>query len=156
MEVSLALLQDIRFSLRTMRRSPRVGVTVLVTLALGIGVNTAIFSVVNAALLRPLPYRDAGRLVQLSADLPGVGAHNVGFSVPELDDMRDRAGVFEAVSASWQAPGNLTGGEHPERIDILAVSPNYFNLLGSRMQLGRIFDSARRSRYGFAVARRDQ
>ena len=94
----------------------------------------------NAALLRALPFHEPGQLVQLSADLPGVGSHNVGFSYPELEDIRDRAGIFRAVSAVWQAPGNLTGGDHPERIDILAVSPNYFNILGTRPQLGRLFD----------------
>jgi putative ABC transport system permease protein len=124
---------------------------VLLTLALGIGANTAIFSIVDAALLRPLPYRESGRLVQLNADLPGVGAHNVGFSVPEFEDLRDRAGIFEDVSVSWQAPGNLTGGEHPERIEFIAVSPNYFRMLGVPPQLGRVFD-ARDIADGFAEA----
>ena len=147
----MSLWQDIQFSFRTMRRSPRVGATVLLTLALGTGANTAIFSIVYAALLRPLPYRDAGQLVQLSADLPGVGSQSVGFSVPEFEDLRDRAGVFQDVSVTWQAPANLTGGDHPERIEFLAVSPNYFNLLGSRPQLGRLFDERDKAN-GFAEA----
>jgi predicted permease len=147
----VSLWQDVRYSFRTVRRSPRVAVTVLLTLALGIGANTAIFSIVNAALLRPLPYREPGKLVQLSADLPGVGSHNVGFSVPEFDDFRERAGVFEGVSVSWQAPANLTGGSHPERIEFLAVSPNYFSLLGANPQMGRLFD-ARDTANGFAEA----
>lgn len=137
----MSLWQDVQYSFRTVRRSPRVAITVLLTLAVGIGANTAIFSIVNATLLRPLPYRESGQLVQLKADLAGVGSHNVGFSVPEMDDLRDRSGIFEGVSASWQAPGNLTGGEHPERIEFIAVSPNYFSLLGAKPQVGRLFDA---------------
>ena len=136
----MILWQDVRFALRTMWKSPRITATVLLTLALGIGANTAIFSVVNATLLRPLPFHDPEQLVALHADLLGVGAHNVGFSAPEFDDLRDRAGVFSAVSAVAQGPVNLTGGEHPERLELLEVSPNYFSILGARPQLGRLFD----------------
>src|SRR5579871_171354 len=136
-----ALRKDFRFALRTMWKSPRITATVLLTLALGIGANTAIFSVVNAALLRPLPFHDPEQLVTLHADLRGLGAKSVGFSAPEFDDLRDRAGVFSAVSVIWQGPANLTGGEHPERLEFLAVSPNYFGILGARPQLGRLFDA---------------
>ena len=134
------LWQDVRFALRTMWKSPRITATVLLTLALGIGANTAIFSVVNATLFRPLPFHDPEQLVVLHADLRGLGAQSVGFSVPELDDLRDRAGVFSAVSVVYQGPGNLTGGEHPERLESGVVSPNYFSILGARPQLGRLFD----------------
>jgi putative ABC transport system permease protein len=124
-----------------MWKSPRITATVLLTLALGIGANTAIFSVVNATLFRPLPFHDPEQLVVLHADLRGLGANSVGFSVPELDDLRDRAGVFSAVSAVYQGPANLTGGEHPERVESGVVSPNYFSILGARPQLGRLFDT---------------
>src|ERR1700689_2885332 len=134
------LWQDVRFALRTMWKSPRITATVLLTLALGIGANTAIFSIVNATLFRPLPFHDPEQLVVLHADLRGLGANSVGFSVPELDDLRDRAGVFSAVSAVYQGPGNLTGGGHPERLEGGGVSPNYFSILGARPQLGRLFD----------------
>jgi len=134
------LWQDVRFALRTMWKSPRITATVLLTLALGIGANTAIFSVVNATLLLPLPFHDPEQLVVLHADLRGLGAQSVGFSVPELDDLRDRAGVFSAVSVVYQGPTNLTGGEHPERLESGVVSPNYFSILGARPQLGRLFD----------------
>ena len=123
-----------------MWKSPRITATVLLTLALGIGANTAIFSVVNATLLRPLPFHDPEQLVVLHADLRGLGAQSVGFSVPEFDDLRDRAGVFSAVSVVYQGPTNLTGGEHPERLESGVVSPNYFSILGARPQLGRLFD----------------
>ena len=145
------LWQDVQFSLRTMRKSPRITLTVLATLTLGIGANTAIFSIVNAALLEPLPFHNPEQLVELNADLRGLGARNVGYSVPELEDLRDRAGIFSAVSVVWQAPVNLTGGDHPERLEFLAVSPNYFNILGTQPQLGRLFD-ARDTADGFADA----
>jgi putative ABC transport system permease protein len=132
-----------------MRKSPRITITVLATLVLGIGANTAIFSIVNATLLKPLPFRDPGQLVELRADLRGLGARNVGFSVPELDDLRDRAGIFSAVSVVWQGPANLTGGDRPERLEFLAVSPNYFSILDAKPQLGRLIDS-RDTANGFA------
>ena len=147
----MTLWQDIRFALRTLARSPRLAIVTLLTLALGIGANTAIFSIVNAALLRPLPFREPGQLVQLNAALRGLGAQNVGFSVPELDDLRTRTDIFQAISVFWQAPGNLTGGDHPERIEFLAVSPNYFSILSAHPQLGRMFDS-RDEGAGFAEA----
>jgi predicted permease len=145
----MSLWKDVQFSLRTMRRSPRITITVLATLVLGIGANTAIFSIVNATLLKPLPFRDPGQLVELRADLRGLGARNVGFSVPELDDLRDRAAIFSAVSVVWQGPTNLTGGDHPERLEFLAVSPNYFSILDAKPQLGRLIDS-RDTANGFA------
>jgi putative ABC transport system permease protein len=134
-----------------MRKSPRIALTVLATLTLGIGANTAIFSVVNATLLKPLPFHNPGELVELNADLRGLGARNVGFSVPELDDLRDRAGIFTAVSVVWPTTANLTGGDHPDRLDALGVSPNYFSILGAQPQLGRLFD-ARDTADGFAEA----
>ncbi len=145
------LLKDVQFSLRTIWKSPRITITVLATLVLGIGANTAIFSVVNAALLKPLPFHNPGELVELNADLRGLGARNVGFSVPELDDLRDRAGIFTAVSVVWQTTANLTGGDHPYRLDALGASPNYFSILGAQPQLGRLFD-ARDTADGFAEA----
>jgi predicted permease len=147
----MSLWKDVQFSLRTMWKTPRITITVLGTLALGIGANTAIFSIVNATLLKPLPFRDPGQLVELSADLPGLGARNVGFSVPELDDLRDRAGIFSAVSVVWRDTCNLTGGDRPERLEFLAVSPNYFSILDASPQLGRLIDF-RDTANGFAEA----
>ena len=122
----MAILHDVRYAFRMLLKSPAFSAVAIVTLALGVGANTAIFSVINAVLLRPLPYRDASQLIWLQADLPGSGFRNIGFSVPELNDLRDRAGVFSEVAAAWSAPGNMTGGEHPERLQIVAVTPNYF------------------------------
>src|SRR5215469_5776006 len=147
----MAVWQDVRFALRGMIKARGMTIVALLTLAIGIGANTAIFSIVNAVLLRPLPFRDPGQLVQLQVDLPGVGARNVTFSEPEFEDLRDRAGIFDAVSVVFPAPANLTGGERPERIEIIGVSPNYFELLGARPQIGRLFDQ-RDVADGFAEA----
>ena len=143
--------KDVQFALRTMWKSPRITITVLATLVLGIGANTAIFSIVDATLLKPLPFRNPGQLVELNADLRGLGARNVGFSVPEFDDLRDRAGIFSAVSVVWRDTCNLTGGDRPERLEFFAVSPNYFSILDASPQLGRLIDS-RDTANGFAEA----
>ena len=145
------LLQDLRYATRLLVKSPGFTVAAILTIALGVGANTAIFSIVNAALLEPLPFQHPQQLVQLRADLPGLGAQNVGFSVPELEDLRDRAGIFTSVSVVWPTPVNLSGGERPERLEGLGVSPNYFNILSARPQLGRLFD-ARDTADGFAEA----
>src|ERR1041384_2466519 len=147
----MTLWQDVRFALRGMVKARAVTAVALVTLAVGIGANTAIFSIVNAVLLRPLPFHNPGQLVQIFADPPGVGAKGISFSEPEYEDLRDRAGMFDGVSVVWPAPANLTGGERPERIEFLGVSPNYFELLGARPQLGRLFDK-RDTADGFADA----
>jgi MacB-like periplasmic core domain len=120
------LLQDIRYSLRSLRKTPGFAVVVILTLALGIGANTAIFSIVDAVLLRPLPFPQPDRLVRIVDDAPGTGLHDIGMSVPELRDLGERSGVFEDVSAEMSADMNITGVGHPERGELLGVSPNYF------------------------------
>ena len=79
------------------------------------GANTAIFSIVNAVLLRSLPYRDPDRLVRIFFNEPGVGLRDVKFSKPELDDLQTRAGVFEDVTPIFEGSENLTGAKQPER-----------------------------------------
>jgi len=135
------LSKDIRFALRIMRKSPGFTAVVVLTLALGIGANTSIFSIVNAVLLRSLPYHDPDRLVKVIFSNPGIGLHDVPFSVPEWEDLKSRAGVFEEVSVVFPASVNLTGGKQPERLELLGVSPNYFSMLGATPQIGRVFGS---------------
>src|SRR5271169_4939052 len=120
------LLQDMRYGLRLLWKSPGFTIVAVLSLAFGVGANTAIFSIVNAVLLRPLPFPHPERLVKIIANNRGVGARDIGFSVPELDDLRTSAGVFEQVAAMATGDTNLTGAERPERLEIAAVSPNYF------------------------------
>ena len=107
------VLQDVRYGLRILWKKPAFTVVAVLTLALGVGANTAIFSIVNAVLLRSLQYREPERLVRVLFNNPGVGLRDVPFSVPELDDLRARAGIFEEVSAVCGVSANLTGGQQP-------------------------------------------
>jgi predicted permease len=132
-------LQDVRYGLRMMVKSPVFTAVAVLTLALGIGVNVAIFSVVDGVLLHSLPYPAADRLVKITFNNPGVGLHDIPFSYPEFDDLRTRADVFDEVTVVWPSSGNLTGAKQPERLELLAVSPNYFSLLGAVPQIGRLF-----------------
>src|SRR6202035_2358232 len=92
------LFNDVRYAFRIMRNSPGFTLIIILTLALGIGANTSIFSIVNAVLLRSLPYNDPGRLVKITFSNPGIGLRDIPFSVPELEDLKSRAGIFEEVS----------------------------------------------------------
>ena len=132
---------DIRYGARMLRKSPGFTAIAILTIALGIGATTAIFSVVDATLLHPLPYPQPEQLVSIEDDLPGVGAQDVGMSVPELHDFQ-RSGIFEYVSTIGGGDVNLTGSSQPERITFLNVNPNYFALLGVKPQLGHSFDPA--------------
>src|ERR1700677_4157336 len=133
------LLQDTRYALRKLTRSPGFAAAAILTMALGIGATTAIFSVVDATLLHPLSYPKPDQLVRIEDDLPGVGAQDVGLSVPEWKDFQ-RSGIFQYVSGDWSASGNLTGSSQPLRTALKMVAPNYFALLGVNPQLGRTFD----------------
>jgi putative ABC transport system permease protein len=138
----MGLLQDVRYALRSLSRSRRFAVVAVLTLALGIGTNVAIFSIVDRVLLRPLPFRDAGSLVRLTSDDVKSGATDIGVSVPELLDYRTRAGVFAEVAGLYPANANLTDVDQPERIEVLLTSANYFTLLDVSAQLGRVFTMA--------------
>ena len=133
------LFQDVRYGLRVLWKSPGFTVVAVLSLALGVGANTAIFSIVNAVLLRSLPFSHPDRLVKIVANNRGVGVRDIGFSVPELDDLRTRAGVFDQVTATQGGPTNLTGGERPQHLELLEVSPNYFSMLGTSAHIGRVF-----------------
>ena len=132
------LLGDMRHGLRLLKKSPGFAAVAILTLALGIGANTAIFSLVHAVLLNPLPFKDSGRLVRITFNRPNVGLREVLYSVPELNDLRS-AGVFESVAAFVGATNNMDGSGRPVRVELLVVSPNYFSVLGVVPQLGRVF-----------------
>jgi putative ABC transport system permease protein len=128
---------DVRYAFRTLRRNPGFAIVVLLTLALGIGANAAIFSVVNGVLLRPLPYRDADRLMVIRGDLKRPGLNDIPASAGEYVDYRDRSHAFEQVAAYDTVGFNLTGGGEPERVDGAIVSTTLFSLLGASAQVGR-------------------
>ena len=133
------LIQDLRYASRSLRNSPGFTATVILTIALGVGATTAIFTVVNATLLEPLPYPQSEELVSLRNDLPAGGAQDVGLSQPEWQDLQ-RSGIFEYLSPTWFDENNLTGSAKPARVRLLIVAPNYFALLRVPPQLGRTFD----------------
>jgi len=133
------LIKDVRFSLRMLRKSPGFAAIVVLTIALGIGATTAIFSVVDATLLKPLPYSHPEELISIESDLPGINAHDVGMSQPEWQDLQ-QSGIFEYVSPTWFDENNLTGSSQPARVRLLIVAPDYFALLRAQPQLGRALD----------------
>jgi putative ABC transport system permease protein len=132
-------MNDFTFALRQLRKSPGFTLIAVITIALGIGATTAIFTVVDATLLEPLPYPHSEQLVSIQDDLPGLGARDVGMSQPEWEDLQ-RSGIFEYVSPTWFDENNLTGSAQPTRVRELTVAPNYFALLRVQPQLGRTFD----------------
>src|SRR3954468_4062618 len=134
-----SLIQDCRFAWRGLVRSPGFAAVAIATLALGVGANSAIFTVVNAVVMRPLPYAHADRLVRITADFTGLTAADVGMSQPEFTDYRDRSGLFESLAAVWAINANLTEIDEPERVEALLASPSYFDVLGVHPQLGRLF-----------------
>src|SRR5271163_271121 len=111
------LLQDVRYGWRMLVKKPGFTIVAVLTLALGVGANTAIFSIVNAVLLRPLPYPDPDGLVRVYFNEPGVALRDVRFSKPELDDLQSRSGVFEDVTPIFEGSENLTGAKQPERLE---------------------------------------
>lgn len=144
------LLHDVRYAARMLRNNLGFTLVAVLTLAFGIGANTAIFSVVNAVVLRPLPFSKPEQIVMIRDDLTGRQIEDVGMSVDELKDLQERSGAFQQVSAVWPVDANLTGSDRPERIELLAVSPNYFTLLGASAQLGRVFGPEEQQAKGFA------
>jgi predicted permease len=133
------LLQDVRYGWRMLFKSPGFTAVIVLTLGIGIGANTALFSVVDAVLLRALPYPQPEKLVAVHDDLPGANLKDAGMSQPELEDFEKRSGVFDEISPVWAIDVNVTGREKPERLEGLIVSPNYFSMLGSKAAMGRVF-----------------
>src|ERR1051325_807654 len=133
------VLQDVRYGLRILGQKPTFTIVAVLTLALGVGATTAMFSIVNAVLLRSLPYRDPDHLVRIFFNEPGVGLRDVRFSKPELDDLLTRSGVFEDVSPIYEGSEDLTGAKQPERLEAVNASFGYFSMLGVVPHIGRLF-----------------
>jgi len=147
------VFQDLRYAARMLKNRPGFTLVAVITLSLGIGANTAIFSVVNAVVLNPLPFPHPEQIVLVRDDLSGRQLEDIGLSVDELKDFQERSGVFDQISAVWSVDANLTGSDRPERVELLAVSPNYFSLLGASAQLGRVFGPQDQAQ-GFAAISR--
>ncbi|HEX3662594.1 MAG TPA: ABC transporter permease [Acidobacteriaceae bacterium] len=132
--------QDVRFALRQLRKTPLFAVTAIVTLGLGIGVNAAMFSVVEQVILRPLPYANQDRLVALEKiPLDGGGSVNSSFSLPDLQDYAARSHSIAGIGAfSFQLP-TLGGTGNPQLVPEMMVTPNLFEVLGIHTRLGRGF-----------------
>jgi predicted permease len=130
---------DLRHGLRVLASQPAFSIVAITSLALGIGANTAIFSVTNALLLRPLPYEDADRIAILWQRSPGLGVQQDWFSTGQYLDIRTDNQVFTDVAATIGASFNLTGRGVPERIDGARVSSSLFSIFGAKAAAGRVF-----------------
>src|SRR5258705_6694289 len=135
-----ALWQDVRYGLRMLAKSPGFSALVILTLALGVGANTAIFSVVNAVLLRPLPFEEPDRLVQIwhtppQASFPGIPTFTV--SPANFLDWRSRSHAFEGMSAYGFGRYTLTGTGHPDAVRMVAATTGLFSILRAKPLLGR-------------------
>src|SRR5213083_1434187 len=132
-------MNDLTLALRQLRKSPGFTFVAVLTLALGIGANTAIFSIVNAVLLRPLPYPDADRIMVLS-ESSGPG-QDYSVALPDYFDWRNDNTVFEHLAATHKESRNLSGipGRDPERVSCASVTRNFFSVIGVSPEIGRLF-----------------
>src|ERR1700689_1284185 len=143
------LIQDLRYGLRTLRKNPGFTAIAVLTLALGIGANTAIFSVVNGVLLRPLPFRHPSRLVLIAekSSFPVISTSRENYL-----DWRDQSHSFEAMEATRSGSITLTGAGEPERLNVRMATAGLFPMLGINAQVGRTFLSEEDRAGGTPVA----
>src|SRR5262245_60402865 len=132
------LLQDIRYAIRALRRSGALTIVIVASLAIGIGANTAVFSVVNALLLKPLPYPDAERLAVLWLRSPGINIPQDWPSPGQYIDVQNENRSFEAMSISQGRTGTLLGLDEPQYVEALTTSSSLFPLLGAKPLYGRL------------------
>src|SRR5437773_11562952 len=137
----MSFLTDVKFALRSLMRAKGLEITVVLTLALGIGANAAIFSVVRRVLLRPLVNRDESRLLYVRQSAPGLGVANATFSVPEIQDLRDRMSSLTAIAEFSTIGFTMVGLGEPRQVRAGVVSGNYFEVMGLRPVLGRLLDA---------------
>ena len=139
MNFAETLLRDVRYGLRMLRKSPGFTAVAVLTLALGIGANTAIFSVVNAVLLRPLPFPHPSELVDISVRSTSFDIPYLGLSLPDLADIRSSASAFSSLATYQESSKEFSGQGKPERIESIEVSEDLFSILGMRPLIGRTF-----------------
>jgi predicted permease len=134
----MSVFHDLRYAFRAALRDRGFSLIAVLTLALGIGANTAFFTIVNAVLLAPLPFHDPEQLVRVTIDFTTQHVQDVGLSIPELFDLR-RADIFDQIVGVWPVSANLTETDEPERVETALVDANYFSMLGVGAQVGRVF-----------------
>jgi predicted permease len=134
------LISDLRYAVRSLSRTPGFALTVILTLGLGIGANTAIFSVVRGVLLRPLPHRDGDRLVYLRQSVKGPGGEDINFSVPEINDFRNSAKSLAGIAEYSGMIYTLQGKQDAVRMNIALVTGNYFKVMGLGAVAGRLLN----------------
>src|SRR5688572_15931274 len=139
-EVRMSFLHELKVAARSLARAKGLAITVIVTLALGVGANAAIFSVVRGVLLRPLVNRDENRLIYIRQSAPGIGAENTTFSVPELQDLRARVRTVAAFGEFSTLSFTMIGLGEPRVIRAGVVGGSYFDVMGLRPVLGRLLD----------------
>jgi predicted permease len=132
-------LQDIRYAFRMLSKQPKFTAIVALTMALGVGANTAIFSVVNAVLLKPLPYERPAELALIWSSFQKMGASRAPASGVQLREIRDRSQLFADVAGIWVGNGTFTGDAEPEQVKVASVTPNFFAVLGAKPAMGRAF-----------------
>src|SRR5579883_2568933 len=132
--------QDLKYAVRSLAKAKGLSLTVILTLALGIGANTAIFTLVRGVLLRPLVNRDENRLVYIHHSAPGLGMANAVFSVPEIKDMSERVTAFSEIGDFSTIGFTLVGLGDPREVQAGVVSGTYFDVMGLRPVLGRLID----------------
>ncbi len=137
----LTFLRDMKFAARSLARTKGLAVTVVLTLALGIGANAAIFSLVRGVLLRPLVNRDEGRLIYIRQSAPGIGAENAAFSVPEILDLRERVKTLTTFGDFSTIGFSMVGLGEPREVRAGVVGGPYFEVMGLRPVLGRLLDA---------------
>src|SRR5918993_2487781 len=137
----MSFLQELKVAARSLTRAKGLSITVIVTLALGVGANAAIFSVVRGVLLRPLVNRDEQRLIYIRQSAPGIGAENTTFSVPEIEDLRARVKTIAAFGDFSTINFTMIGLGEPRVIRAGVVGGSYFEVMGLRPVLGRLLDA---------------
>ncbi len=137
-----ALRRDVRHTLRSLRQSPGFALVAVLALALGIGANSAVFSVVNGVLLTPPPFSEPERVVHLQGNIAQAGLEDISLSVPEYVDLATRSRAFESVAAYRGGNLTLTGREIPQQLAAVVATPSFFTTLGVSPVLGRAFTEA--------------
>lgn len=142
------LQRDIRYACRKLAQNPAFSIVAISTLALGIGTNTAIFSVVNSILLQPLPYKEPERLVRLLLKFPNGNSQSA--SIPKFMAWKENTQAFQYLCAyNFSGPGlNISGGSMPEQVKAIHVSADFFPVFDATTTVGRVFSLTKTSREG--------